>query len=93
MSEFITYESKCSDKAGVRYIGRFDYSDASGPKFAWSASTMYAKFYGRSVSAKLRSFGDNYFLIIIDGKVVINSLKLSDGEEKIFLLASDLILG
>lgn len=92
MSEFITYESKCSE-AGVRYIGRFDFSDAGGPKFAWSASTIYAKFYGRGVSAKLRSFGDNYFLIIIDGNVTINSLKLSEGEEKIFLLASELILG
>ncbi|APC39753.1 SGNH/GDSL hydrolase family protein [Clostridium estertheticum] len=93
MSEFITYESKCSDKAGVRYIGRFDFSDARGPKFAWPASTIYAKFYGSSVSTKIRSLGDNYFIIIIDGEVVINSLKLSEGEEKIFLLASELILG
>lgn len=93
MSEIITYESKCNGKAAVRYIGRFDFSDARGPKFAWSASTIYAKFYGKSVSAKLRSFGDNYFLIIIDGKVIINSLKLSDGEEKTFLLSSELILG
>lgn len=93
MSEFITYESESSDKAGVRYIGRFNFSDKRGPKFAWSASTIYAKFYGNSVSAKLKSFGDNYFLIVIDGKVVINSLKLSEGEEKTFLLASELILG
>ena len=93
MSEFIIHESKYSSQPGVRYIGRFDFSEAAGPKFAWSASTIYAKFYGTSVSAKIRSFGDNYFLIIIDGKVVINSLKLDQGEEKVFLLSSDLIEG
>ncbi|MBU3112149.1 SGNH/GDSL hydrolase family protein [Clostridium lacusfryxellense] len=93
MSEFITHESKNSGQPGVRYIGRFDFSEAAGPKFAWSASTIYAKFYGSSVRVKLRSFGDNYFLIIIDGKVIIDSLKLGEGEEKVFLLSSNLVEG
>lgn len=93
MTKFITCESKNTDESGVRYIGRFDFSEAQGPKFAWSASMIYARFYGKSVSAKLKSFGDNYFLIVIDGKVVINSLQLNKGEEKTFVLASHLLEG
>jgi lysophospholipase L1-like esterase len=91
MTKFITCESKNSSSPGVRYIGRFDFSEVQGPKFAWSASTIYAKFYGSSISAKLKSFGDNYFLIIIDGKVIINSLQLNKGEEKTFVIATQLI--
>lgn len=93
MTRFITCESKNSNTPGVRYKGRFDFSEAQGPKFAWSASTIYARFYGTSVSAKLKSFGDNYFLIVIDGKVIINSLQLNKGEEKTFVFASHLIEG
>ena len=93
MSEFITCESKNRDNPGVRYIGRFDFSEAKGPKFAWSASTICARFYGTSVSAKLKSFGDHYFLILIDGKVVISSLQLNKGEEKTFVLDSHLLEG
>jgi lysophospholipase L1-like esterase len=93
MTKFITCESKNRDNPGVRYIGRFNFSEVQGPKFAWSASTIYARFYGTSVSAKLKSFGDNYFLITIDGEVVINSLQLNEGEEKTFILASQLLEG
>lgn len=91
MTDFITCKSKNNDNPGVRYIGRFDFSELQGPKFAWSSSIIYARFYGTSVSAKLKSFGDNYFLIVIDGEVVINSLQLSEGEEKTFILASGLL--
>jgi lysophospholipase L1-like esterase len=90
MNNFITYKSKTNDEPGIKYIGRFDFSEVEGPKFAWSASTIAARFYGTKVSAKLKSFGDNYFLAVIDGKIAINSLKLGEGEEKTFVLASDL---
>ncbi|ERI94436.1 GDSL-like protein [Clostridiales bacterium oral taxon 876 str. F0540] len=90
MSKFITYESKTANEPGIRYIGRFDFTDIEGPKFAWSASTVTARFFGTRVSAKLKSFGDNYFLVLIDRKIVINSLKLGEGEEKVFELASNL---
>lgn len=87
MGELITYKSNNINEPGIKYIGRFDFSEAEGPKFAWSASTITARFYGTTVNVKLKSFGDNYFLIVIDGKIAINSLKVGEGEEKTFVLA------
>lgn len=53
----------------VLLIGRFDMSDPAGPKAAWSASTIKARFTGTEVKANIKSAGDNWFNIIIDGTV------------------------
>ena len=53
----------------VRYIGRFDFSDFAGPKFAWSGSTITANFDGTEAKATIKSQGDNWFNIIVDGVV------------------------
>lgn len=90
MGRFLIHESKNVNEPGIKYIGRFDFSEGDGPKFAWSTSEINAKFYGTSVSAKLKSFGDNYFIVVIDGNIAIKSLKLGAGEEKTFILASGL---
>ncbi|HYH03831.1 MAG TPA: cellulose binding domain-containing protein [Bacillota bacterium] len=50
-------------------IGRFDTSDPDGPKFAWSATTIKAKFEGTSIGVNLKSTGDNWFNVIIDNEV------------------------
>lgn len=50
-------------------IGRFDTSDPTGPKFAWSATTIKAKFDGTGIGVNLKSGGDNWFNVIIDNEV------------------------
>ncbi|ADL49958.1 SGNH/GDSL hydrolase family protein [Clostridium cellulovorans] len=50
-------------------IGRFDTSDAAGPKFAWSNTTIKANFVGTGISVNLKSTGDNWFNVIVDGVV------------------------
>jgi len=52
----------------VHFIGRFDTSDPSGPRFAWSASAVLARFTGSSLAVRLRDEGNNSFLVVIDGK-------------------------
>ncbi len=41
--------------AGVRWIGRVDASDASGPRFAWSGTGFAARFSGTSISVNLKT--------------------------------------
>jgi Lysophospholipase L1 and related esterases len=81
-------QSTVYDNKNVRYIGRFDFSEKIGPKFAWVLSTITARFYGTGVSAYLKSFGDNYFTVTIDGKVYIRSLYVN--RDGIYELVSDL---
>ncbi|NLD46374.1 MAG: acetyl xylan esterase [Clostridiaceae bacterium] len=54
---------------GIGYTGRFDFSDSKGPRFAWTASTITANFEGTEVKATIKSQGDNWFNVIIDGVV------------------------
>ncbi|PYG86888.1 lysophospholipase L1-like esterase [Ruminiclostridium sufflavum DSM 19573] len=77
---------------GVQYIGRFDTSDPEGPKFAWSASTIKANFTGTGISAKLKSIGDNYFNVIIDGAVKA-PINTPAGSSAAYILASGLSNG
>ncbi len=77
---------------GVQYIGRFDNSDPAGPKFAWSASTIKANFTGTGISAKLKSSGDNYFNVIIDG-VIKTPINTPAGSSASYTLASGLTNG
>jgi endoglucanase len=62
-----TYPTESISKSLL--IGRFDTSDPSGPKFAWSNSTIKANFKGTGISVYLKSAGDNWFNVIIDGVV------------------------
>lgn len=75
----------------VRFIGRFDFSDPQGPRFAWSASTIIARFYGTGISVRLSSPSSNYFTVLLDGAVVIPRLHVTG--ENIYTLASNLPLG
>ena len=60
-------EKKCISKTLL--IGRFDTSDAAGPKFAWSNTTIKANFVGTGISVNLKSSGDNWFNVIVDDVV------------------------
>ncbi|NLK21962.1 MAG: SGNH/GDSL hydrolase family protein [Epulopiscium sp.] len=75
-------------KDKIKYIGRFDFEDPLGPKFAWSGSSIVARFYGKEVLVTLKSFGSNYFNVILDGKTIIQGLHV-EGEGK-FTLAKNL---
>ncbi|MDS0528461.1 GDSL-type esterase/lipase family protein [Clostridium sp. SHJSY1] len=48
-------------------IGRFDRSDVNAPRFAWSNSTIKARFIGTGISVNLKSSGDNWFNVVVDG--------------------------
>lgn len=50
-------------------IGRFDTSDPAGPKFAWSNTTIKAKFKGTGISVNFKIIGDNWFDVILDGQL------------------------
>jgi len=57
----------------VRFIGRFDKTDPSAPRFAWSGSAMHARFSGTSLTAKIKdpSGSGNFFEVVIDGKTSV----------------------
>ncbi|WOO38243.1 cellulose binding domain-containing protein [Anaerocolumna sp. AGMB13020] len=58
-----------SPDSNVLFIGRFDTSDPAGPKFSWGTTTIKAAFSGTGIQVNLKSSGDNWFEVIIDGKV------------------------
>jgi lysophospholipase L1-like esterase len=51
---------------GVRFIARVDRTDPARPKFAWSGSTILARFTGSSIGVRLAGAA-NYFDVRIDG--------------------------
>ncbi len=90
VEKFIIKESKTNDEEGIKYFGRFDFSEEQGPKFAWSGITISARFYGTSISAKLKSFGRNFFVVIVDDEILIDCLKLEEDDEGTYVLAKGL---
>ncbi|MBD7912841.1 SGNH/GDSL hydrolase family protein [Clostridium cibarium] len=54
-------------KSRALFVGRFDTRDSAGPKFAWSDTTIKANFSGTGISVNLKSSGDNWFNVIVDG--------------------------
>jgi lysophospholipase L1-like esterase len=57
------------DPAGVRIIGRADWSDPAGPRFCWSGTTIAARFTGTSIGVRLRDSG-NHFHVTLDGNAL-----------------------
>lgn len=78
--------------SNVQLIGRFDTSDVAGPKFAWSNSTIKANFTGTGISVNLKSVGDNYFNVIIDG-IVKAPIRVSQNTTSPITLATGLTNG
>jgi len=72
----------------VRYVGRFDTSNPSAVRFAWSGSSIIARFKGTGISARLKDEGRNSFQVIVDGeaKKVFKSYE----KKEIFPLAEGL---
>lgn len=49
-----------------RIIGRADYGDAAGPRFAWPGTSVVVRFTGRAIHLRMRDRG-NYFNLTLDG--------------------------
>lgn len=71
-----TYEKRYFDTASnskiadATFIGRFDFSDPSGPVFGWPGSSIKARFRGTGISVNMKLFNPvervNWFNIIVD---------------------------
>lgn len=72
----------------ARFVGRFDTSDPSAPRFAWSGSTIAARFEGTGVSARLRDDGRNSFTVVVDG--VPQGIVKTYAKKEAFVLAQGL---
>jgi lysophospholipase L1-like esterase len=74
----------------IRYTGRIAYQ-GDAAKLMWSGTMVQLSFTGTEVKVSLKDErGDNYFNIIIDGKVVVLH---PDAEKRSYTLATGLPLG
>jgi lysophospholipase L1-like esterase len=71
----------------VRFVGRIDRTDPAAPRFAWSGTTVLARFNGSSIGVRLGG-GANYYDIRIDD-VLRPTLATSAGKAD-YPLASNL---
>jgi lysophospholipase L1-like esterase len=77
--------------AAVRFVGRVDYTNPASPRFAWSGSTILARFTGSSIGIKL-SGPTTYFDVLIDGTLQAKSTLLTTGTTS-YPLATNLAAG
>ncbi len=82
----------------VRLVGRFDAQDPMGPRFAWSASGVVARFRGTQLDVRLRDAGTNVFQVVVDGspkaalatsptkELYSVAMGLAEGEHEVMLL-------
>ena len=59
-----------ADAPQLQLIGRFDRSDAAGPRCAWSASTVRLRFEGSALNVRLKSTGADFWEVFLDGHAV-----------------------
>ncbi len=72
----------------IRYTGRINMLDEAA-ELSWSASSAKINFYGTGVKATIKDErGDNYFNVIVDGKVI--SVLHPDSVQKEYILSSGL---
>ncbi|RCX14294.1 lysophospholipase L1-like esterase [Anaerobacterium chartisolvens] len=90
--ESLPYGGTNPPEPGVLLVGRFDTSDPAGARSAWSGSSIKANFKGTGISATIRSMGDNWFNVIIDGTVKA-PINVTAGSSAPITLASGLTNG
>src|SRR5579872_3274366 len=72
----------------IRYMGRINMLDEAA-ELSWSASSAKINFYGTGVKATIKDErGDNYYNVIVDGKLV--SVLHPDSVQKEYTLATAL---
>ena len=82
----------------IQYMGRVDFSNPQQPAYIYPGVSIKAKFNGTDITAVIHDYGDgsdqggNFYKIFIDGQIVTEQLKVSNGESN-YLLASGLIIG
>jgi lysophospholipase L1-like esterase len=67
----------------IRYVGRWDFRDAKGPKAQWSASTVEIRFKGRRLGVVLADPTD-YWIEELDGKPV-TKLRFQDSTPELLI--------
>jgi lysophospholipase L1-like esterase len=80
-----------SGTPAVRFVARVDRSDPAGPRFAWSGSTILARFTGSTIGIRLAGATD-YFDVRIDGTLQSTPLAISPGRTD-YPIASNLSPG
>jgi hypothetical protein len=88
-SKAINYDTIPANNPLIEYTGRIDFTDSTKPVFAYSGVSIRACFTGTSVGAILSDYqGNNYFNVLIDGKVV-DTLNVAKSKQA-YILASGL---
>lgn len=54
-----------------RLVGRFDRRDPAGPRFAWSASRVEARFRGAGIAVRLRAAPLEPHTVYVDGRELV----------------------
>lgn len=72
----------------VRYIGRFNFRDAAGPRCQWSASAIETQTQADQVVVKVREKGDDYLQTLVDGQPT-QVFHLSQGDSTVTINLSD----
>jgi hypothetical protein len=75
----------------VRYVGRFDRVDTSGPRCSWPASSIAFTVSGGSVDVRLKDGGRNFWQVVVDGSPT--AVLALDSGEKDYSVARDLPAG
>jgi lysophospholipase L1-like esterase len=81
------------DDPGIRYTGRWDFSNSAEPWGYWIGTSIIAKFEGTSLSASFSAGNTDYLRVIVDGDMA-GSTKIAVGSaEASYTLASGLADG
>ncbi len=76
----------------IRFIGRFDTTNAEGPRFSWAGSAIVTRFSGTSLGVRFNDEStaaqSNFFQVVIDGEAK-GVLKVNS-EEDLYTVADGL---
>jgi lysophospholipase L1-like esterase len=84
-------EGSAGSVATVHYMGRFDWRDPAGPRFAWPGTGIAATFVGTGLEATLSDTGHDILAVAIDGATP--RAVATAGAGKVYTLASKLAPG
>ncbi|MEO7096247.1 MAG: SGNH/GDSL hydrolase family protein [Polyangiales bacterium] len=59
-------DTSTAPKSDIHFIGRFDTSDAKGPRFEWSGSAIRTRFSGTGIDVKLGGSTNVFFQVVVD---------------------------
>jgi peptidoglycan/LPS O-acetylase OafA/YrhL len=77
--------------APVRLVGRFDFRDPEGPRFAWPGTAIAVSFDGTGLDMRLKDYGANFLSVAIDGATPVVFSTIEGAHD--YALASNLPSG